>query len=422
MENIKSIIALFVTLFICVFDGYSMMSYRVEAKRSYMYFAAVSVFCLLVNSYIAVVYGNIVLRSIMIFTIGLPYLILIMLTTKDSVSQTVFNFWLWMNVYGTIATATAFINDYTFRNNDLLIIIRFIFLCGYYVLYNKYIKAKHRRIMENLKVNWWVFSFIPVFFTALIILVNFYFRDFHGYTRNYPVLFTIHALMVTVYVLIFYTFKTVSISMEKQQLAQSMKEQISLQKKQYEFQMQKAESERIFRHDARHRDTVLLGFLQNNDTDGAKQFINKKMAEVKENTPKRMCENALVNAILIEYHTKALAKGLDFSADIQMPNTLFCDEAEFCVMLSNLLENSLEAAKSYIKISIKHLNSQLSLNIKNDYKGKLRKDSDGRFATTKQDGSGLGLKSVEAILKNNGGFLKINDENGIFDVFATLKN
>ena len=32
------------------------------------------------------------------------------------------------------------------------------------------------------------------------------------------------------------------------------------------------------------------------------------------------------------------------------------------------------------------------------------------------------LKSVDVILKKNHGFLKIDDADGIFDVYATLKN
>ena len=42
--------------------------------------------------------------------------------------------------------------------------------------------------------------------------------------------------------------------------------------------------------------------------------------------------------------------------------------------------------------------------------------------TTKPSGTGLGLKSVAAIVKNNSGFLEIDDRNGVFAVFATLKN
>ena len=91
-------------------------------------------------------------------------------------------------------------------------------------------------------------------------------------------------------------------------------------------------------------------------------------------------------------------------------------------MLSNFLENSLDAAKSYISVTIKPLNKQLSLNIKNDFDGEIKKDSDGEYVTTKPTGSGFGIKSANAILKLNGGFLKIDDTGGVFNVFATLKN
>lgn len=277
-------------------------------------------------------------------------------------------------------------------------------------------------LMDRLKVNWWIFSFIPMSFTGLICLVNYYFLDFHGVTRNYPVLLMICILMLLVYILIYYTFQTAGDAMERERIAGNMKEQILLQKKQYEFYLQKREAERIFRHDARHRDSILISYLENGDVEGAKEFLKKELAEIEKNAKIPFCENTLINAVLSEYRTKAEQEGLEFSARIQMPKEFACDEAEFCVMLSNLLENSLDAAKSYIAISIKHLNHQLSLNVKNDYEGELKKSAENNYLTTKPQGSGLGLKSVEAILKSNSGFLKIEDTDGVFDVFATLKN
>ena len=38
MSHSGNIVSLFVTLFICTLDGYSMMNYRVPAKRAYGYF------------------------------------------------------------------------------------------------------------------------------------------------------------------------------------------------------------------------------------------------------------------------------------------------------------------------------------------------------------------------------------------------
>lgn len=422
MSHSGNIVSLFVTLFICTLDGYSMMNYRVPTKRAYGYFAAVTAVCLAFNSYITIHYGSTVLRSVILFTIGLPYFVLILLITKDKISQTVFNFWLWINIYDIIANFSAFINDYTLKDAYFLTALRFVLFGGYFILYNKHLKAKHRMLMDRLKVNWWIFSFIPMSFTGLICLVNYYFLDFHGVTRNYPVLLMICILMLLVYILIFYTFQTAGDAMERERIAGNMKEQILLQKKQYEFYLQKREAERIFRHDARHRDSILISYLENGEVEGAKEFLKKELAEIEKNAKIPFCENTLINAVLSEYRTKAEQEGLEFSARIQMPKELACDEAEFCVMLSNLLENSLDAAKSYIAISIKYLNHQLSLNVKNDYEGELKKSAENNYLTTKPQGSGLGLKSVEAILKSNSGFLKIEDTDGVFDVFATLKN
>ncbi len=422
MSHSGNIVSLFVTLFICTLDGYSMMNYRVPTKRAYGYFAAVTAVCLAFNSYITIHYGSTVLRSVILFTIGLPYFVLILLITKDKISQTVFNFWLWINIYDIIANFSAFINDYTLKDAYFLTALRFVLFGGYFILYNKHLKAKHRMLMDRLKVNWWIFSFIPMSFTGLICLVNYYFLDFHGVTRNYPVLLMICILMLLVYILIFYTFQTAGDAMERERIAGNMKEQILLQKKQYEFYLQKREAERIFRHDARHRDSILISYLESGDVEGAKEFLKKELAEIEKNAKIPFCDNTLINAVLSEYRTKAEQEGLEFSARIQMPKELACDEAEFCVMLSNLLENSLDAAKSYIAISIKHLNHQLSLNVKNDYEGELKKSAENNYLTTKPQGSGLGLKSVEAILKSNSGFLKIEDTDGVFDVFATLKN
>ena len=422
MNSFTGVFSLFAILFVCTLDGYSMMNYRVPTKRAYVYFAAVTALCLIINSYIAVRWGSETLRMAILFTIGLPYFLLILLITNDKISQTVFNFWLWINVYGIISNFSAFIDDYTFKNEIMLTFLRLAMFLGYFVIYNRFLKKMHRRIMDKLDVNWWIFSFIPMFFTLLIYIINLYFKDFYGYTRNYPILLVVHILMLLVYILMFYTFKTVSESMEKQNLAQSMKEQVALQKKQYEFYRQKAEMERIFRHDARHRADILLNYLEIGSVDKAKALIKKELDYIQKNTELRFCSNTIVNAVLSEYFLKAKRSGIEFSAQIQMPQNLACDETEFCVMLSNFIENSLDAAKSYISVTIKPLNKQLSLNIKNDFDGEIKKDSDGEYVTTKPTGSGFGIKSANAILKLNGGFLKIDDTGGVFNVFATLKN
>ncbi len=421
MDAFRDVFSLVSILFICTLDGYSMMDYRLPAKKAYLCFGAVSLFCILVNSYIAVYMGIEVLTRVILFTIGLPYFALILIITRDKISQTVFSFWLWINIYEIIANLTSFINDCTVRDYWFLTVIRLIFLTGYFFIYKRYLKAKHRSVMEKLNVNWWIFSFIPVFFTVLITLIN---RRFTGNDNmaKYSILFVIHALMLLVYVLIFYTFKTVHDSMAASQTAEKLKDQIELQKKQYEFLGQKEEAERIFRHDARHRDAMLLGCIERGDIAEAKELLCHELSRIEDEKNVMMCENPLVNALLAETLAKAEKKGIKFTADAIVPHDLSCDEAEFTVMLSNILENSLDAAKTFIKVSIKSLNSQISVSVKNDYSGEIKKDGSGAYLSTKESGSGLGLKSVAAIVKKNGGFLETDGKDGVFTVSATLKN
>lgn len=422
MTEFRDVFSLVSILFICTFDGYSMMDYRPPAKLAYICFAAVTALCVLVNSYIAVRMGIDALKNMIFFTIGLPYFALILIITRDKISQTVFSFWLWINIYEIIANFTAFINDCTVRDYWFLTWLRIICFTGYFFLYKKFLKSKHRSIMENLDVNWWVFSFIPLFFTVLIVMVNYYFGAKESMAENYRVLFVIHTLMLLVYLLIFYTFKTVHDSMTALQMAEKFKDQIELQKKQYEFYLEKEEEERIYRHDARHRDAILLGCIERGDISGAAELLKKELSEIESEGSARACENPLVNAVIMQSAKKAREKGVDFSFDVNMPKELSVDEAEFTVMLSNILENSLDAAEKYIKIIIKSLNSQLSVSVKNDYSGKVLKDSSGGYLSSKEKGSGLGLKSVAAIVKKNGGFLEIRDSGNIFSLSATLKN
>lgn len=110
MKEYIKLIPLFVTLIAVVFDGYSMMSYRTSVKRSHTYFAFVTFFCLVLNSYMAMKYGLIAVHN-MIITFSVPYLILILALSKDKISQTLFNFWLWTNVFRLISNLSALKKD-----------------------------------------------------------------------------------------------------------------------------------------------------------------------------------------------------------------------------------------------------------------------------------------------------------------------
>ena len=422
MSDTLLLISFYVTLIICVVDAYSMNSYILTPTKVYTCLAATSLFCILCNSLVILYLGRDAFRTLLLFTTALPYFIVIVLVSKNKMSQTLFNLWLWISVYSLISYVAEVIDHFTFDSDYFCSALRITLLCVYFVVYNRHFKAIHIRYIETLNLNWWLFSFIPMTFVILIWVTKYNFKMFYGSSDCYHIIILIYILMLLVYSMIVYAFNAVQSSGENMLYAQSIKEQISLLERQYEFQLKREELERIFRHDQRFRNSILLNYLETDDIESAKAYIKKINSEMTKTASPLLCENALINATLTEYRTKAEQKGLNFNFSIQLPDSISCDESEFCVMLSNFLENSIEAAESYINLKIKFYNSQLSINIENDYSGTLKKDSSGWYVTTKPEGSGLGLKSANAILKKNRGFLKIDDSKGVFRLFATMKN
>ena len=128
LSIIKSIVYLASLLIVCLANGFSMCSFRVPVKKAVWCFIAATLFCLPLNSYIIIRCSRAAFLNSMIFTIALPYFVLILLITKDKISQTFFNVWLWLNIYSFIANISLFISDITFKSPDFAIILQFLLL------------------------------------------------------------------------------------------------------------------------------------------------------------------------------------------------------------------------------------------------------------------------------------------------------
>ena len=100
----------------------------------------------------------------------------------------------------------------------------------------------------------------------------------------------------------------------------------------------------VYRHDLRHHLALIGGYLADGDLAKATQYVRLAQADIEAITPNRYCENSTVNIILSYFATKAKKKGVQFSVDAQLPKTLSISETELCALLSNGLENAIEAA------------------------------------------------------------------------------
>lgn len=113
--------------------------------------------------------------------------------------------------------------------------------------------------------------------------------------------------------------------------------------------------------------------------------------------------------------------------ELDLPSPLPVSEMDFCLVLSNLLENALEAslrtspAKRQIKVqACPHSDQILLLTVKNTYEGTVT-EKNGIFQSSKRRGSGVGLQSVRRIAEKGGGCCRFTHDGETFTANIMLR-
>ncbi len=177
---------------------------------------------------------------------------------------------------------------------------------------------------------------------------------------------------------------------------------------------------RVMQHDQRHLNATLLELMQNGDVKNAAALLRQQIA-ILPKKPVRYCENITVNAAISYY--AALADGRRIRCDLRLdiPEKLPFSELALSMTLSNLMENAIHACEKldpqmecYLRVRAVYT-GQLILEVENPYSGEIPLDENG-YPAVREEGHGLGGESVRAFVRENGGELLYQVENGVFNV------
>ena len=178
-----------------------------------------------------------------------------------------------------------------------------------------------------------------------------------------------------------------------------------MQKAQYQQLSRHIESVRQARHDLRQHLNVIDHYLNSGKTEELKAYIAQYRQMLPPDTFCTWCENYAVNTMVNYYVDEARKSGVDISVSMAVPQKLSMNEAEFCSVLGNLLENALDACREYtgsnpfIRLRAKEENSHLALTVDNSCSS-APVEENGRFLSTKHDGFGTGTASVRSIAEH----------------------
>ena len=293
-----------------------------------------------------------------------------------------------------------------------------------------YYPATHsvRRMVEdeNFAQTWYVFWILPIIFIALNLFMIPQNRQ-NLYTgrilQGYIVISLVLLLLLSCFYVIFLWMAN---SLNRNAKLQLENHFLSLQRERYENLKASIEDARHARHDMRHHFNQISSLLEEGDLEKAKAYVARAAGRIP-GMDMSFCENRAADSVIGYYCALARQEGIPFQAQVDLPEQLPVDEIDMCLVLSNLLENALEAslrtAASRRQISLQaymHSHRLLLIQVENTFDGEIQEKS-GVLQSSKRKGSGLGVQSVRRIAEKSGGASSFVYQDGVFCAKAMLR-
>lgn len=196
----------------------------------------------------------------------------------------------------------------------------------------------------------------------------------------------------------------------------------SLLNEQYEMLFKNYSEKRILIHDAVQKNILLQGYLETEQYTEAQKFLKEICRDYQNSSIKVETGITEIDLILHYKQEKCEQKNICLETEI---NVMSCplQRKDLCILLGNLLDNSIEAVqeleekKRRVTLHMKSLNQMFMIQIENFYCGARRREGE-KYLTTKEDEKchGIGLESCKKIVDNYGGTLEIVDKDNRFIV------
>lgn len=195
-----------------------------------------------------------------------------------------------------------------------------------------------------------------------------------------------------------------------------LKEQLSTLEE-YNSLMQKNQRQlSIMRHDMRYNFRLIYVMLLNGKVSEVLEHIKIQENFLELTSVKVYCYSPLVNAALSIYFQKAEQIGARVKNKINLPEKLHTNEIDFAILISNLLENAIEASKLQeenrreISVTIEHVERQCVLEITNLFDYEILLGDDG-LPVSKKIGHGIGIMSLKNFVEKYHAHLEFFHEN-----------
>ena len=278
---------------------------------------------------------------------------------------------------------------------------------------------------DHFAQTWYVFWVLPLIFILLnIVMTPRYQATLQtGRVLQVYIVFSIALLML----LCFYAiFLLMAVSLNRNARLRQENQLLIMQRQRYESLKAAIEEARQARHDLRHQLNQISVLVEEGDMEGLRGFLARSVSRIP-SLETRFCENSAADSVVGYYCGLCGREEIPIHVRLDLPETLPVDEMDLCLVLSNLLENALEASlrtaavrRQITVTAYLHAARLLLIEVENPFDGTV-KEKDGVFRSSKRKGDGVGLQSVRHIAERSGGASTFTYQDGVFRARVMLR-
>ena len=183
------------------------------------------------------------------------------------------------------------------------------------------------------------------------------------------------------------------------------------ERREYEVIEEKLNLQKSLNHDYRNHLNCLQGLVERKKYDELKTYLTQLNHKYSVGVERIDTRNVIINTVLNDKYNEAKETGVAIALQIGDLSDVDMKEIDIILLLSNLLNNAIEALKECKRNKVLRIKLQLDhgefvVAIQNSFEGERRKNGDFYDTTKKKDADlhGYGLKNIRSTVEKYGGF------------------
>lgn len=414
-----------------IFFGIFARGKKIKVKQK------ISAICLLISIVYVCVHFLKNYTIVKLLMIMLTMLIVIRFLYEISAIKTIILTLLIQGIIGVIDYIVIMIVTARYNNIDILedstdligvlvIIASRIILFLFLIIIKRISVIKKKNVIDMSNKEWLQFLIFPIFtLITVIVMTNSMITSYHEDIVN--VYYVIAIVLIVLNMVVFHLINEILENSQRIREADVLKQQSIGQLELYNSLRKNYDIQRKRTHEYKNQIMCIDSLLKKKNYDKLEEYLNSIFDKLDGQLDMVDTNNEVVNAVINAKYYEALQNDVLFILKINDLSHIKVSDEDIVTILSNLLDNAIEAAgqcdidKRTVGIKLLYEDDVLSIAVSNSYKTEPEIMEDGYMRTIKDDKEqhGLGIRNVVATLEKYNAEYIIDYKNGEF-VFSII--